>query len=234
MTFAPMNIQRLYAVPLAALLVAFSFFAAGCLDDSGELGADFDFGDNDKNVVLAMGDSITSGSGNPDTPPWPALFAGMVNKTVINEGIGGTQSASGAARINGNLARYKPGYVIIFYGANDAIHSTPVENTEAALRSMVRAAKANRNIPVLANVIHMTGGRMIYNGNVDVINERIQRIASEEGAPLANVDKAISRSPETYLRDGLHPNELGNELIALTFLDVFRQSAVQMTDIGRR
>lgn len=211
------------AAAASAILIAFGAFTSGCLDgsSSSKLGDGHDFGDNDRNVVVAMGDSITTGSGNPGSPPWTARFAGMVNKTVLNRGRGGATASAGAGRINGELSRNKPGYVIIFYGANDAIQGVGANTTEAALRAMVGAAKANKTIPVLANVIHMTGGRSIFNGRVDEINARIRTIASQEGVRIANVDSAISKDPEKYLIDGLHPNDLGEELIALTFLDVF-------------
>ncbi len=208
---------------LFGVLSVSAVLGIGCLHDSDSkpLGHGHDFGDMNRNVVLAMGDSITAG-GFSGGPPWPARLSGMLGKTVVNDGIPGAQSAVGTTRAQSMINQHRPGFVIIFYGANDAIHGVDVNATSARLRSMVVTAKNNQCIPLIATVLPMSGGRRIYNGRVDAINEEISRIAREEKAKLIHTHRAVNRSPDLYLVDGLHLNDRGEELIALEFLDAFR------------
>ncbi len=195
----------------------------GCLNSSSskKLGDGHDFGENDRNVVLVLGDSISAG-GFSGGAPWPARFANMVGKAVVNDSIGGATASVGASRVQGGLNSRKPGFLIIFYGANDAIQGVDVNATENALRAMVSAAKANQTIPVMATVMPMEGGRRIYNGRVDRINERIRVIASSERVKLVNLHRTFRGKEDEYFVDGLHPNDRGEELIALEFLDAFK------------
>lgn len=198
-------------------LVVFLAINSGCESDSGnKLGDGHDFGDNNPNLVVAMGDSITAG-GYSGGAPWPSRFAEMVGKTVINRGISGANSIDGSGRINSVLRQTKPGYVIIWYGANDAIQGISLDATERALNAMVDAAKANKSIPVIANVMPMAGGRSIFNGRVESINDRIKSIDAKK----VNTYGVVNSDPSLYLVDGLHLSDLGENAIALEFLDAF-------------
>lgn len=207
---------------LVCLIVCVSIFATGCplegSDSSGKLGASHDFGDNNPDVVLAMGDSITAG-GFSGEAAWPARLGGMVGKSVVNAGIPGAPASVGAGRIGGLLQSRKPGFVIIFYGSNDAIQGVDINTTENAIRAMVIRAKNNQSIPLLATALPMTGGRQIFNGGVDRINGRIRAIANSESVKLVNLHGAIRRNPDLYLVDGLHLSGLGEELVAMEFMD---------------
>ncbi len=203
--------------PVFAMGVACSLLV-GCNNGSDDgLGSGGDFGSNDPNVVLVVGDSISVG-GYSGAANWPSRFAGMVGKTVVNKAVGGTTSGEGAARIRGLLSSVKPGYVIIFYGANDAIQGVGTDSTIGALNAMADAARANKTIPVVGNVMPMASWHGVFNGRVDAINGRM----SEVNAKRVNTYGAIISDPASYLvRDGLHPNDLGEMAIAMEFADAF-------------
>ncbi len=214
---------RLIAVFI--LLISFQTFVfTGCLSGSSskKLGSGHDFGENNRDVVLVLGDSISAG-GYSGAAPWPARFGGIIGKTVVNESIGGATASVGAARVQAALRNHKPGFLIIFYGANDAIQGVNANATENALRAMVSAAKANQTIPVMATVMPMEYGRRTYNGRVDRINECIRAVASAERVKLVDLHRTMrKRNPDDYYVDGLHLNDLGEELVALEFVDAFK------------
>ncbi len=217
-------VKGLRYLVLGGLIGFYSVTFMGCIDSGGsskKLGDGHDFGPNDKGLVVAMGDSITAGSEAPGVAPYPSRLAGMIRKAVQNRGVPGAQASQGAGSVGGVLSGVKPGFITILYGANDAIHQRDADATAANLRSMVQAAKANQTIPVLATVMPMSGGRAIFNGGVNRINERIRNIAKEEKVKLVDLHKAVSRDPDAYLFDGLHPNDTGTQLIALEFADAF-------------
>lgn len=202
-----------------------SLLLTGCIDglsggSSKKLGDGHDFGDNNPDLVLCMGDSITAG-GFSGGAPWPARFAGMSGKSTFNGATPGAISSVGTAQIGSLLAERRPGYVIILYGANDAITGRDPADVGAATRSMIQTAKNASTIPVVATTPPMSGARTIYNDNIDAINSEIRRAARSEGARLVDIHRAIRRNPDLYLIDGLHLSTLGEELVALEFNDLF-------------
>lgn len=194
----------------------------GCLGGSSDpLGHRHDFGDNDANVVLCMGDSITAG-GFSGGAPWPTLFGQMVGKQTINDARRGVVSADGANRIIASFRRHKPGFVIIAYGANDAIRGTNPAATGVHIRQMIHVAKSNRCIPVVATVMPMTGPRSVYNDRVDLINREIRAAARDENVKLADIHRSVRSDPDSLYVDGLHLNRLGEVWVAMTFMDAFK------------
>jgi lysophospholipase L1-like esterase len=191
------------------------------LNDSGSaLGSGHDFGDNDPGTVLAMGDSITEG-GYSGGAPWPSRLEPLIGKRVINSGRVGERVFQGEKRIRQTLDATRPGFVIIFYGANDAIQNTPISITSRAIRNMVAEAEASQTIPVLATVLPMSGSRSIYNRNVDAINEVIRSVASQTSASVVNTHGAIARNPDLYLADGIHLSDSGELAVTFEFMDHF-------------
>ena len=220
-THTPVLLKGRPVIALAGLLLFLMGQGTGCLSSSSKkLGDGHDFGPNDPDLVLAMGDSITAG-GYSGGPPWPARFGGIVGKSVINDGIPGAMSNVGASRAPGLITSRRPGFVIIFYGANDAIQGISADATEGSIRAMVNAAKSNQAIPVLGTVLPMSVSRSIYNGRVDQINERIRSVGRSESVKVVDLHRVVARDPDRYLVDGLHLNAAGEELVALEFNDAF-------------
>ncbi len=199
------------------ILCGAALFAAGC-DDGGEGGLGGDVGSNDPNMYVAMGDSITEGYGASTT--YPAELSAMLGKTVVNRGVGGARAGEGAAAVGGVLSRYRPGYLLILYGANDVIHGGDPVAVKEQLRSIIRAANNNRTIPVIATLTPMYSGHSIYDGGARELNAHIRALASEEGAALADLEGEFSGRPDYMQADGLHPNSTGLRAIALVFNDV--------------
>lgn len=194
---------------------------AGCGggDGASSAGSGADFGSNDPQVVVALGDSITAGVDGSGAP-WPARLAALSGKTVINAGIGGQESGAGLDRIGGALAAYKPGYIIIDFGANDAIMLRDTDNTLANIRAMVQAAKANKTVPILATLLPMVEGHGIYDSVAGRISAGIREIGSSEGVTVVDLNAEFTDPENQLISDGLHPNDTGNQIIALAFNDV--------------
>jgi lysophospholipase L1-like esterase len=199
-------------------------FGAGCEGDSSP---SHDFGDNDKNLYVAMGDSITWGV---NVTPYPTILSEYLGKTVVNEGYSGEHAYEGARRVAAELAAYKPGYLLILYGANDLLHFIPEDDIEGNLRFMITKAKEAKTIPVIATLTPMVRTRGFFNDAVKSLNVRIRRMAKEEGVKLVDLERHFGNrdddadpyvlDDDDYLQwDGLHPNQEGTRRMALAFLD---------------
>lgn len=198
----------------AAMTALIVCLLVGCEGDSGPLGEGHNFGVNDPNLYLAMGDSITAAG-------WPGILAGKLGSTVINYSTGGARSDAGAAAVNGQLQRH-PGFLLILYGANDVINGHDPSATIENLRYMIRAAKANQTIPVIGTVTPMRGPHQAYDQAGGELSSRIRSLAHAEGAALADVRKAFGNGEGLLRSDGLHPTPAGSEKIASVFYSVLR------------
>ena len=208
---------RRWAFPAVALL-SMALLTA-CESDGGGGSSAPDVGDNDINTVVCSGDSITDGECVPAGAPYPARLGGLAGKTAINQGSCGEKSGSGAARVNGALDQYKPGYICILYGANDAIFDLPAADVVANIRSIVQAAKANQTVPLVATLLPMYDGHAFAAGNARDISAGIRVMAKEEGARLVDLEAEFGDDRSLLQEDGLHPSDTGTQLIALAFND---------------
>jgi acyl-CoA thioesterase I len=188
--------------------------AIGCNDSDG--GPDTsNIGDNDINTVVCIGDSVTFGTGLPSAQSYPAQLAGLTGKRVINSGVPGETSGSGAGRVGGQLGRHNPAFLLIIYGANDIIRGTGIDRLAANVRSMVQQAKANQTIPVVGSITPMFGARSTFNPTIDTANGLLRSVAKEEGVDYVNINSSMQ--DEGLFADGLHPTAAGASIIASKF-----------------
>lgn len=175
-----------------------------------------DVGNNDPNVIVALGDSITAGR-NCGGTPYPEQLALLCGKTVINAGIGGERTAGGLNRISGVLATNKPGFILILYGSNDAIMRRDSNTAASNILAMVQLAKANKTVPIVATLPPMIGPHRIYNQGAARISAGIRAMALRENVQVVDLRTKFSHTTRLLMPDGLHPNDLGGQVIAQAF-----------------
>ena len=204
--------------------ILIAFFLQGCESGGGGRFDDgHDYGSNDPNLYVAMGDSITAGYGLTSySQSFVPRLSSMLGKTIINKGHGGDESSRGAGTVNSVLKNYKPGVLLIFYGVNDLICGRSVESAIANLQTMILAAKVNKTIPVIATLTPAFGSHSFIYYGVAELSDRIRALADAEGICVADLNDTFGDNSAYILPDGLHPNSLGHELIALTFNDILQ------------
>jgi len=212
-----MRICRSIITTLLCVAAGFLVYM-GCEDSGGgSSSGNHDFGDNDPQLVVAMGDSITAGFGLPGAASYPAQLAGLTGRPVRNSGVNGDSSASGASRAAGVLSSAKPGYLLILYGSNDIIQGRDLVQAKENLRAIVGAAKANQTIPILGTVPNGIDSHAFMAPGVQMLNGLIGQLAGEEGVAVAGVNGAMGSAPAFFQADGLHPSEAGAGRIAIAF-----------------
>ncbi|MBR4190177.1 MAG: hypothetical protein IKQ55_09485 [Kiritimatiellae bacterium] len=215
-------LRRVYAFVLCAALAG-GFAAAGCGGGGGGggLGND-DPGDNDKNVVIAFGDSLTAGEVQP---AYPAILSGLIGKNVTNDGAYGSTAAAGASRCSRVISSRKGAYMLILYGINDLLFGRSTSNIAGSLEKIVNTCKNNHVVPVLATYPIPIHGHEIFAGGTYRLNNAIRALATAHGIKCVDLEKEFldggDPDPALYLEDGLHPNAEGTKVMALAFADLF-------------
>ncbi len=189
-------------------------------------------GDNDLNVVVAFGDSITQGS-ECSCVPYPARLSGLIGKVVYNTGIGGSCASDNVGRAQEAINKYHPAFMFILYGVNDVIHGSGVDGDAVALSQMVLICKQNNVVPVLATYPRPILGHQLFAGKTIALNRNIRAIAKAEGIKCVDLEMEFSLGPDPLYSawpttdpdlmgpDGLHPNDAGTQIIALACADLF-------------
>ena len=217
-----------YALEQAAMPVQVS------LPDGGQVmvALTLPIADNQTNVYMAFGDSITRGDGGTaggyPTDLQARLAAHFGGAFVNNRGADSTNSFEGVERVKRNL-NSRPAYTLILYGTNDWNDQTcqlrPAADcfTMESLQTIVEKVKDAESLPVLATLPPanpaVNNGRNQWN---DQMNELIKGLAKSEGAVLADLNaafKAKGNLPALFSDDpdGVHPNDAGYDVIADAF-----------------
>lgn len=93
-------------------------------------------------TVLALGDSLTWGTGaTPDTA-YPAVLATLTAWQVLNAGVPGDTTAQALQRLPALLQEHTPALVLVSIGGNDLLRRLPEAETRANLRAICTAVRA--------------------------------------------------------------------------------------------
>ncbi len=169
--------------------------------------------------ILALGDSLTEGYNIPAQASYPAVLQrklhakGRTHVEVINAGISGATTASGAGRLRWYLkANQKPQIVILALGANDGLRGLPLEKSRKNLEETISLAQ-NAGLKVI-----LAGMKIPPNYGEDYtkkFTELFVELAEKYRAILVPflLDK-VAAEPKLNLPDGIHPNEQGYEIVA--------------------
>jgi lysophospholipase L1-like esterase len=201
------------------------------------------------NVYLAFGDSITWGEGSGDGSGYRDILredlrAYWGKADVINDGIPGTKSVVGQARIPGDLAVNRPAYVLILYGTNDwnepdCRNDFPCYTVDALL-SMVQDARSAGVEPVLGtippvNPDYTDRGAEDRNDWVTRMNVLVRDMASREKVSVAEIHGDFLKQPDlaSLFADFQHPNDAGYRVMSQSFFAAITRPSAASASSGR-
>ncbi len=157
-------------------------------------------------VVLAFGDSLTSGYGAETGQDYPTVLAGLSGWQVVNAGVPGELSAAGLARLPSVLEEHRPALVLLCHGGNDILAGNSAEQIGANLETMIRACReAGAEVVLLA---------VPQKGLLLKPAPLYAKVAKRNGVPL--VEDAITDvlKKNALKSDYVHPNAAGYAQIA--------------------
>ena len=175
-------------------------------------------------VALALGDSITHGTGAAPEAAYPAQLAQLSGWNVINGGVPGDTSAQALARLPALLSEYKPALVIVSLGGNDFLRRLPEADTEANLRRCVALSRDADAQVVLVAVPRPTLAAAIGVGLSD--HPLYEKVAASLALPLHAGGWARVLSDEKLRSDQIHANAEGYRVFAEALVTTLRAAGL--------
>ena len=93
-------------------------------------------------TVLALGDSLTFGTGASAETCYATVLAGLTGWNVVNAGVPGDTSAQALARLPALLAEHQPKLVIVSIGGNDFLRKLPESDTRTHVHAICKQSLA--------------------------------------------------------------------------------------------
>jgi acyl-CoA thioesterase-1 len=94
-------------------------------------------------TVLALGDSLTYGTGATRDTSYPALLALVSGWQVVNAGLPGEIAAQGCERLPALIEEHRPQLVLVLLGGNDFLRRMPERGVIDALHRCVESARSS-------------------------------------------------------------------------------------------
>jgi len=167
--------------------------------------------------LLILGDSISAGYGIKESENWVQLLEDSVNSSssqlkIINSSISGDTTSGGLSRINRDLNTYKPDFVLVELGGNDALRGYPISRIKQNLLKIISIISNNQSIPIIMQIkIPPNYGKKYIEAFENIYSE----VASETDAKLISfMLENVALKEDLMQPDGIHPNEKAQPVIA--------------------
>ena len=171
----------------------------------------------DDKKLLILGDSISAGFGIKESKNWTTLLKSSFSKEgksleIINSSISGDTTSGGLSRINRDLNTYKPDFVLVELGGNDALRGYPISRIKQNLLKIVSIISDNQSIPIIMQIkIPPNYGKKYIEAFENIYSE----VASETDAKLISfMLENVALRDGLMQPDGIHPNEKAQPVIA--------------------
>jgi acyl-CoA thioesterase I len=205
------RIRRLVIRHTLALLAALAVVGCGGV----ELPTD---ASNPPQIIVAFGDSLTSGPGVDSSQTYPALLERRLrqadyNYRVINSSVSGDTSGEALQRLGDALAP-GPAIMIVALGINDGLRGMSTSALESNLSTIVERAQSKGAKVLLCG---MEAPPLHGLGYTFEFHRIYTRVAERYGSPLVPFFLInVAGRPNLNLSDGVHPNAAGHRVIADT------------------
>lgn len=157
-------------------------------------------------VVMAFGDSLTSGYGASGEASYPATLQALIGCEVINAGISGQDTAQGLRRLPDELEAHQPDLVILCMGGNDMLRKQSEALTQKNLKEMIELSQSAGADVALIGV--PKPGLLLR------VPKFYETLAEEYDLPYDDSLLPHILSKNTLKSDQIHPNEAGYQLMA--------------------
>ena len=167
-------------------------------------------------TVVALGDSLTFGTGASPETSYPSILAKESGWDVINAGVPGETASEGCARLPGLIEDHRPRLVLVLLGGNDFLRRMPETDVVDALQRCVESARAGNAAVALISV-----PRFGASGIVDA------PLYAEAGkawnVPVLDSGLSSLLARSAMRADPIHLNAAGYREMAMTLVEALRE-----------
>lgn len=173
--------------------------------------------------VLALGDSLTFGTGATPEAAYPAVLATLTGWSVVNAGVPGHTSAQALERLPALLDEHRPALVLVSIGGNDFLRGVDPSATRANVQRICETARAAG-----AQVLLIAVPRPSAVAAVGLLSDHplYGELAEALRLPLHRQGWAEVLADEALRSDRIHANAKGYEAFARGLLATLRASAL--------
>lgn len=174
--------------------------------------------------VLALGDSLTHGTGAPPEASYPRVLAGLTGWQVIDAGVPGDTAEQALQRLPGLLAAHAPALVLLCIGGNDLLRRLDEATTRGHIQRMVALAQASGAQVLLIAVPRPTLAAR-FTGQLDD-HPMYGELAETLRVPLHRQGWSEVLADERLRADAIHANAEGYAAFARGLLATLRATGL--------
>lgn len=157
--------------------------------------------------VLALGDSLTYGTGASGATSWPAVLAKRSGWEIENAGVPGETAAQACERLPDLLAAQRRSLVLVLVGGNDFLRRLPEAGVRDALAACAAHAR-NASVPIVLLPVPRLGLAGLANASL------YGEVAAALRVPLVDAGLAELLATPALRADSVHPNAEGYRAMA--------------------
>jgi acyl-CoA thioesterase I len=179
------------------------------------LGTSLDQNGEDRQIIVAFGNSLTAGAGVDPSQNYPSKLQAKLDASgyqykVVNAGVNGETTSQGLARVQTYIA-LRPAIVIVELGANDGLRGLPVETTRRNLDSIVKGFQSAGAKVILAGMEVPPNYGPLYTSSFRKI---FPAVAKEHDVSLIPFFlENVGGHPNLNQDDGIHPTAEGYTIV---------------------
>jgi lysophospholipase L1-like esterase len=158
-------------------------------------------------TVLALGDSLTYGTGATPETAYPAVLATLTGWAIVNAGVPGDTAAQAVERLPALLQAHRPALLLLCVGGNDLLRRLPEADTRTQIRRAIELARAAGAQVLLIAVPRPTLGAAFTGSLTD--HKLYGEIAEDLRLPLHRQGWAEVLADERLKADAIHANAQG-------------------------
>lgn len=175
-------------------------------------------------TVLALGDSLTFGTGATPETSYPTVLARLSGWNVVNAGVPGDLSGQALERLPPLMAEHRPALVLLSIGGNDLLRRLPDAQTRDNIRSIVRQSREGGAQVMLIAVPAPSVAAAATGSLAD--HAMYEEIAQSEKLPLHARGWSTVLGDAALRSDQIHANARGYEQFAQGLLQSLRAAQI--------